>query len=454
MIEISAFLDELFSYTIIFPAFVLCYLPMRDQLRLHLPILGLLFAGIYCVLSTVGSYLTCRFGLDNNTLFYPVLIICFLFYHATVRVDLSRSLCVYVSICALMSFISNIAAAFECAFFPEAQINQISPINTIFSLGFGSVMAVTLASPLLRYGTKLVNEFGLRPIWYVMAWLMGGFLLINIGLQPTYYSVLREGTVFISYCAILGMMFALQLAIFFFFYQIVMTMMALETERQRVRILEVQEKQFQNQQAYLADTSRMRHDLRHTILALKGMADAGDQAGIADYLDRYVKSMPVNEVTNYCASNAVNATLNHFAHAAREEGIRTIWRINLPDKCPVSDMDLCSILGNILENAFRACKNVPESDRSIRLTVTTMDEPNLYIVAANTFDGKVRRKGSTYLSTREGGTGMGLTSITLTAEKYGGSAHFHHEGCVFCTDVRIPLDGAVEVESGKWKVES
>lgn len=444
MIEISAFLDELFSYTVLFPSFVLCYLPMRDQLRLHLPILGLLFAGIYCVLSMVGSYLTCRFGLDNNTLFYPVLIICFLFYHATVRVDLSRSLCVYVSICALMSFISNIAAAFECAFFPEAQINQVSPINTIFSLGFGSVMAVTLAFPLLRYGTKLVNEFGLRPIWYVMAWLMGGFLLINIGLQPTYYSVLREGTVFISYCAILGMMFALQLAIFFFFYRIVMTMMALETERQRVRILEVQEKQFQNQQAYLADTSRMRHDLRHTILALKGMADAGDQAGIADYLDRYVKSMPVNEVTNYCASNAVNATLNHFAHAAREEGIRTIWRINLPDKCPVSDMDLCSILGNILENAFRACKNVPESDRSIRLTVTTMDEPNLYIVAANTFDGKVRRKGSTYLSTREGGTGMGLTSITLTAEKYGGSAHFHHEGCVFCTDVRIPLDGAVE----------
>ena len=454
MIEISAFLDELFSYTVLFPSFVLCYLPMRDQLRISLPGLGLLFAGIYCVLSMVGSYLTCRFGLDNNTLFYPVLIICFLFYHATVRVDLSRSLCVYVSICALMSFISNIAAAFECAFFPEAQINQVSPINTIFSLGFGSVMAVTLASPLLRYGTKLVNEFGLRPIWYVMAWLMGGFLLINIGLQPTYYSVLREGTVFISYCAILGMMFALQLAIFFFFYQIVMTMMALETERQRVRILEVQEKQFQNQQAYLADTSRMRHDLRHTILALKGMADAGDQAGIADYLDRYVKSMPVNEVTNYCASNAVNATLNHFAHAAREEGIRTIWRINLPDKCPVSDMDLCSILGNILENAFRACKNVPESDRSIRLTVTTMDEPNLYIVAANTFDGKVRRKGSTYLSTREGGTGMGLTSITLTAEKYGGSAHFHHEGCVFCTDVRIPLDGAVEVESGKLKVES
>ena len=444
MIDISLFLDELFSYTVVLPAFVLCYLPMRDQLRLPLPGLGLLFAGIYCLLSAAGSYLTCRFGLDNNTLFYPVLIIFFLFYHATVRVDLSRSLCVFVSICALMSFASNIAAAFECAFFPDAQLNQVSPINTIFTLGFGTVMAVTLAFPLLRFGTKLINEFALKHIWYVMAWLMGGFLLINIGLQPTYYSVLREGTVFISYCAILGMMFTLQLAVFFLFYQIVMTMMALDTERQRVRILEVQEKQFQAQQAYLADTSRMRHDLRHTILALKGMADAGDLAGISDFLDRYVKSMPVNEVTNYCASNAVNATLNHFAHAARQEQIRTIWQIDLPQSCPVSDVDLCGILGNILENAFRACKNVPESDRSIRLTITTMGEPNLYIVAANSFDGKVRCKGGTYLSTRAEGTGLGLPSITLTAQKYGGTARFHHEGCVFCTDVRIPLDEEID----------
>ena len=37
MIEITPFMDELFSYTVVFPAMVLCYLPMRDQLRLPLP---------------------------------------------------------------------------------------------------------------------------------------------------------------------------------------------------------------------------------------------------------------------------------------------------------------------------------------------------------------------------------------------------------------------------------
>ena len=79
MIDVSAFLYELFSYTVVLPSFVLCYLPMRSQLRLPLPALGLLFAGVYCLLAAAGSYLTCRFGLDNNTLFYPVLVLFFLF---------------------------------------------------------------------------------------------------------------------------------------------------------------------------------------------------------------------------------------------------------------------------------------------------------------------------------------------------------------------------------------
>lgn len=49
-------------------------------------------------------------------------------------------------------------------------------------------------------------------------------------------------------------------------------------------------------------------------------------------------------------------------------------------------------------------------------------------------------RGQRYLTTRPGGTGLGLESIHATAEKYNGTARFHHEGKIFCTDIRIPLD--------------
>ena len=48
--------------------------------------------------------------------------------------------------------------------------------------------------------------------------------------------------------------------------------------------------------------------------------------------------------------------------------------------------------------------------------------------------------GGRYLTNLPGGTGLGLESIQATAEKYHGTARFHHEGKIFSTDIRIPLD--------------
>lgn len=442
MINTSAFLRNLFSFAVILPAAVLCYLPMRDRRRLSPPRLTLLFIIVYSVLTAGASYLICRFGLDSSTVFYPMLVILFLLYHATLRVDLSRSLCVFFSVCAFMSFVSNTAAAMECLLCPQVSRNTGSVVNTLFQLGLGTLGVIFLFYPLVHYGIRLINEFPVRQTWYVITWLMGGFLLVNIALCPSYYSILRTGTVFVSYCSLLAMLFTLQLATFFFFYQIVMTTMELEAQRRKAQLMEIQEVQVKKLQDYISETSRLRHDFRHTIVSLTGMANAGDFDGIRDFLKRYTGEMPVSEVTNYCASPAVNAALNYFAQAAQSMGVKLQWRIDLPEDCPVPDVDLGGILSNILENAVRACENVPEEDRSIRLTVTTLDEPNLYIVAANSFDGNVRLQGDRYLSTRKNGTGLGLASIAITAKKYGGSARFHHKGCVFCTDVRIPLDAS------------
>ena len=52
------------------------------------------------------------------------------------------------------------------------------------------------------------------------------------------------------------------------------------------------------------------------------------------------------------------------------------------------------------------------------------------------------------LSTRSGGSGLGLKSIASIAEKYGGIARFYHEGNEFCSDVMIPI-GKTEDKNGE-----
>ena len=106
----------------------------------------------------------------------------------------------------------------------------------------------------------------------------------------------------------------------------------------------------------------------------------------------------------------------------------------------VSDPDLCSMVGNILDNAVNACMDMAEGPRWIVLSVTVMHGTQFCIVATNSFNGTVKLQDGRYLSTRVNGSGMGLTSIRTTAERCGGSADFSHEGTEFYSNIMIPIE--------------
>ena len=143
----------------------------------------------------------------------------------------------------------------------------------------------------------------------------------------------------------------------------------------------------------------------------------------------------------YCGNYALNALLCHFEEQAQQHGITLRLRIDTDNKEVVlSDDELCCIVGNILENAIKASVALPQGDRLISLSVKADDASgNLYIVAENNFNGKVRCEGGHYYSTTKGGNGIGLESVLFTAEKHGGTATFYHKDKVFCSDVVIPL---------------
>ena len=113
--------------------------------------------------------------------------------------------------------------------------------------------------------------------------------------------------------------------------------------------------------------------------------------------------------------------------------------IDIPKEPGIPDVELCSLLGNILENAILACGEVPKADRFIDFALRIKSGSNLMIVCTNSFDGSPRIMDGQYLSTRSGGSGLGLKSIASTAAKHGGIARFYHEGMEFSSDVMIPV---------------
>ena len=89
----------------------------------------------------------------------------------------------------------------------------------------------------------------------------------------------------------------------------------------------------------------------------------------------------------------------------------------------MSDMDICSLFGNALDNAIESFDGATGDDaKFIKLAVYKSGEL-LIVKCENTFNGKVTCVNGDLISTKGGRDyrGFGIKSIKAVAEKYGGS---------------------------------
>ena len=289
----------------------------------------------------------------------------------------------------------------------------------------------------MKYGKLIIDQPSSSRVWYAVLLFSATIIAINLAILPIQYRLFDERQLMLPVMLVIYAQLVVWVLMLVILYSGISGALKMAEIEARNRILEMQESQYISQQRYIRASEKTRHDFMHSVRTLNELYDAGDYEAVGRYLRQYTQSMPAGAVTAYCANAAVNAMLNYYMHVAKLNGIDLALRVNLPDALPVSDVDMCSMIGNILENAVVACQKADE--KVIRLTVLAEDGVQLYIVADNSFNGVVRQKDGWYLSTNRSGNGIGLASIASTAESCGGSAMFSHKGKRFYSNVAIPL---------------
>ncbi|MBE6910395.1 MAG: GHKL domain-containing protein [Ruminococcaceae bacterium] len=432
-----AYLTSLLSWFIVLSAAALCIAPMRHRLR-HGPV-GTLWraAALFAVVLPVLAFVETRFDLPYNATLLPMLLLAYAAYRSGVRAQGYQCLGAFAFVCALMSFVANVANGFDAILHPSSTLNDFSLEAAAFEAALAFAVAALAYYPLRRYGAYIVDNFDVSPVWYITVAMDAVFLTFNLLITPQKYENMHVGRVFMIYWLVLALMFALLLLLCVVFYSIVKAMMLSAETQERNRILELQESQFLTQQRYMEATARERHDFRHTIDVISELAEAGDYAELRKYIKAYASSLSENELRRYCDNRAVNALVNHYAQMAKQESIELNVSIRMPERVGVSEVDLCGILGNMLENAMLACRELPEDRRRVSLTMTLRAGGALYIVVMNSFNGVTNQHNGRYLSTRHRGSGVGLDSVAATAERYDGMAEFRHEDGVFYSDVML-----------------
>ncbi|MCL2774553.1 MAG: GHKL domain-containing protein [Oscillospiraceae bacterium] len=183
-----------------------------------------------------------------------------------------------------------------------------------------------------------------------------------------------------------------------------------------------------------------RHDYHNHIQAMKAFLTAGNTDEHLEYLGKLDADLTSVDTVIKTGNVMVDAILNSKLSLASSKKIKIITKVAVPQKLKVSEIDLCVIIGNLLDNAIEACMKLPDkNNRFIRVFFGT-HKSMLYIGVFNTAGDEIKKIGKTYISTKElPFHGLGLMRIDRIAAKYGGFVNRQNEKGVFATEIMLPL---------------
>lgn len=206
---------------------------------------------------------------------------------------------------------------------------------------------------------------------------------------------------------------------------------------------ELIEKQVREIQNMYRQVRGWRHDYRNHINNMKIQLSQENYDGLSDYLNELADDLDTVDTVIKTGNVMADAILNSKLNVAEKMNVQLNVKANVPEALPMSDVELCSVLGNMLDNAVEACGTLPEEERFMRVYIGKL-KGQLYLSVQNSA-GKVRKEKGSYLSTKEDASsstklhGYGLFRIDRVAKKYGGYVNRQNEEGVFATELLIPL---------------
>lgn len=181
-----------------------------------------------------------------------------------------------------------------------------------------------------------------------------------------------------------------------------------------------------------------RHDYHNHIQTL--LALCGDEEKTREYLLTLNDDLTTVDTVIKTGNVMIDAILNSKLSLIKSKGIEVSAKAVVPETLAISEIDLCTIIGNLLDNAMEACLRQNEGEeRFIRVFIGILKE-QLYISVYNSLGGEVKKNNKKYISTKGSKNhGFGLMRVDSIVEKYEGYINRQNEEGVFATEVMLPL---------------
>ena len=194
------------------------------------------------------------------------------------------------------------------------------------------------------------------------------------------------------------------------------------------------------------------HDVHSYFNSFRLLALNGENLKIVEIIDELKgKLQKETNIEVYSSNPVFNAILSERITKAKEHDVQfTIFiekNINLDF---ISDADMISMFGNLIDNALEAAEKCDIGKREVQIKLFMGTNYFLICHIKNSFVVNIKKAGDKILSTKEDSKhhGLGIGIVKSLAEKYGGSLNLVQKEDVFLTTLTI--SAFIEQQNAKF----
>lgn len=186
--------------------------------------------------------------------------------------------------------------------------------------------------------------------------------------------------------------------------------------------IQSQLEQYRKLSQYIKDLRRLKHDYNNQIRGLRFILESGDYEKAKEYVNEMDGEINASNLSyvQFSNHNLVDAIMQDTYSKAQEEHIKFIAKIQV-EKIPLTDLELCTVFSNLLNNAVEACRKA-EKDKQYIVINSRVVNHFWTIQIINGFNGIVKAEKGKLKTTKidKHQHGLGIETVEKIIASYDG----------------------------------
>jgi signal transduction histidine kinase len=389
----------------------------------------LLAIALNVVIEKSNVLLTISFGI--------FFIIAYLFYNGKIHIKMIMAIFIVI-----FSYLMELIAALVIVAIFGNVLYDIRHNMMLLLLGgiISKILLIFFAEIIIRFRENNASQVSLRS-WLLI--LSIPVFSVVLSVTSVYEPILKDEFSVISVLACVSIVY-INVIVFYLFDSIVFQVNENNQFRFREKQLLIQKNQYENVIDGYNQVKRVRHDMVNHLLVLDGYLANQQYHEALEYIHKLNDELDFGKRGIVSSNVAIDALIGNGKLKAAKEGIDFEYEVMIPKKLKIDEMDICIVLGNLLNNAIEACRRIDDERVNKRIMLKMYyKQEYIFLEVENSYDlSTIKKKNGRFVSSKlyreKDEIGIGMGNMERIVEKYEGVVQIDLPGEMFIVKIMMP----------------